>query len=114
MVRLSLLTGRHLRPQVAIGDLDQVSGGVVKVEGPLAAVPFLLVGDLDAGLPQMLTPGVIRAWAGLQAGVTGARGAVVGDRPVALGKRLAVEQQEDAGADPERHAAGPPCDYRQA
>src|SRR4051794_16713419 len=104
----------RLRPDIAVGDLQQVAGRILEVERAPAAPPLLVVSDLDARAGQPVPPGLISlAIGGEQASVAGPGAAVVGDRAVARGGHLALEQQQDPGSGPERESARPVRDEGQ-
>src|SRR4051812_33793245 len=109
-VRLSLLR----RPEVAVGDLDQIACRVVEVKRSAAGVPFVLVRDLDA-TPGQSFPRLLIALTGRdQTGMAGPGRPVVGDRTLALREPRAVEQQHLRGPDSERQPVGPASHQRQA
>ena len=97
------------RPEVTIGDLQEVRGRVLEVERA-PAVPVVVVHDLHPGGLEQLTPPLQVARAiDLEAGMSRSAGPVVCDRARAKCELLAVEEEQDPAADPKRDAVLPPC-----
>src|SRR4051794_472359 len=107
------IISRRARPDVAVGDLEQVARRVLEVERAPAAAPLGVVRDLDPRGCDLLAPAVVVGALGAHAGVAGTRAAVVGDGAAALREAVAVEEQQHTGADAVRDAVGPGRDGRQ-
>src|SRR5436190_23956250 len=91
------------RPKIAVDELDRVPGRVPNVDRAAAALPLMLLLDLDSSLAQALRPPLEGAVFDAESDMAGAGCTVRRNRPAGhRGSRRIEDQQHTAVVEPKR------------